>query len=564
MDGAESTTGSTIGIENSKLLERSLSAWTARQVNELHVPLLRLPQEITRMIIRLAATYQPEPHYTAYAIFRIHDCPRTRAIPWLHLGHICNKLRETLLGMRGLWAEEACAYERLHITREIVRRAAGTPLDIAILHDSIPDDLVEFLLPYLDNARSIEIASTRVLFKILEKFDGLRLHIAENLVLDNRSMAYRANDSRDMTSPTDEFTLGSLAQRSFDWILTGSVIPMITPCLRSLHLLNIIVPFDPSYLHELRLQLPESDAPEWSGYILDTLCLCSSLHVLDIGGMEFPPESIIASPISLPLLADVAMRGDTACVSWLWSQVSVPFGAKVRVDIDGDLDHPEVWEFISALARHVLHASDAHPISGFAFLLEPTGYLLHFKLYAHTEDPLAETKEHRFNPLHRGHHCTLNVQVACDIDIVSLKNHLTRLRDLFGLAAVEHLTIGTLDRYDETGESAVDYGQWLSAFRDVRNLCLSHYPSPAPDYCLLYPHLRSLVLLHVLRKEDELDKVAKMVEERATHGIAFAELKIAFDDTETPDTNGNPDLRLFKSTLRKFVPLVEFESLNES
>ena len=86
----------------------SPSVLSARQTNELHAPLLRLPPELLRIILRLSTPYPILRQYKRYGPFRVYpDHPGGRLASWLQLGHICSKLRDTALGMRQMWAEAA-------------------------------------------------------------------------------------------------------------------------------------------------------------------------------------------------------------------------------------------------------------------------------------------------------------------------------------------------------------------------------------------------------------------------------------------------------------------------
>ncbi|KZV75007.1 hypothetical protein PENSPDRAFT_748850 [Peniophora sp. CONT] len=558
MDGSASTVGS-IDIEGLALDSPSVS--TARRAIELRVPLLRLPQELLRMIMHLTIPHPIRRRPAPYEEVRYGDHPKRGIIPWLYLGHICSNLRDTLMAMHQLWAEVACSFDRLDITRELVRRASGAPLTITMLHNSIPDDLIEFLLPYFHNARHIQIRSPRALAKMMDTFGALDLPLVEELVFDN-SRAW---------GPVDQIR-EALALRSLDGLDAGVAMPILAPCLKSLHLSYIAMPFAASlHLRELSLRIPWRKAPAFTGHLLDTLLLCPNLRTLNISGMNFAPEATNASPIPLPHLRNLSMQGSYEPLSMLWSRITVPFDTQVRAEIDADLEiDPAVWETLSAFAHHVLHSRHARPISGFAFFLHPTQYYLGIRIFTAADNPLVETEQHRLSSLRRGHYCILDVEVTCGIEIIDVHGHLTRMRDMFGLAEVENLDIGALERYDEDEEPAVCYAMWLSAFRNVRNLCLSYYPfcprswqGIEPEYELLYPHLRSMTLVNLLLDEDELNSVTDMIERRTAHGIPLAELRIAFDDTEydkkAHEMGDDPAVREFRTTLRNRVPSVEFD-----
>ncbi|VDB83118.1 unnamed protein product [Peniophora sp. CBMAI 1063] len=545
---------------------------SARQTNARRSHLLRLPRELLQMILYLSAPLPVYRRFHHYGSARYSDDRESYLIPWLKLGHVCSELRETLLAMRQLWAEVAFLPHGLDAAQEYARRAADNPLSILVFSESktISDAFIDFLQSCLAKARHVEITSTQVLSRMTDELQSLHLPVAERLVLDNRKYVHAGSTVR--ITHMDWKPHQDVAQESFVAI-TKEPEPIFAPCLKCLHLFNIVVPFDPSHLVELRLQMPKSGEDMWSAYILAMLRRSPNLHTLEISDMMFNPHSATTARIPLPSLQDLFMLGENECILWLWSQIIIPSSVVPEVAIGGDLDlQPSVWDTINALSEHVCRGRGARPVSGCSFVIDPFQYHLRLIIFTATGEQRSTTDEHRFSPFHQGHQRILDVLVVCDMDIDSLHDNISRLCDLFGLAAVEKLEMGTLERVDECDEPFdTRYSQWLSAFPNVHTLCLHHFPFPVsgpdgdskeehqPDFALLYPSLESLAILHLSLDEGELDEVVRMVGRRVSADLSLRELKIASDGTWEPDGMAEEStLSSLRATLENLVPSVEF------
>ncbi|VDB83117.1 unnamed protein product [Peniophora sp. CBMAI 1063] len=540
-----------------------LSVRSGPQMNQCMSPFLRLPRETVQEIFSLCTLYDSY-RYNTYS---------KHPIPFIYLGHICGELRSTLLGMHNIWADVVCALDDIEIVRELVQRAASSPLTTVMTRTTFPDESIRFVASRFQQARVIKISSARVIRMVLNDLEGAHLPLLEDLVFDNGAL------STIRTTP-ETVDAQSLTIRCFDRATMGTGIPFVTPNLKRLRMMNAILPLPLSLsnLCDLRLDVSPPESPMWAAYLLRILRLCASVRTLELKNMRFPLVlTMNEKRVALPEIRLLDIAGDTQCLMWFWSQITVPSDARVLMDVADVASDDEsiTWDFINSLSSH-MHGNDARTVTGFSIFPSTVESDLFFGLYVTAESSLPGRDDHRFSPLYHGYRRVLDVRLSwCEVNMENILHYMNRLRDIFDLSEVETLEIGTLEEYhtpeeEKDDEDFVGYEQWLSVFPNIRHLCLSSNPylactalgPNATDKQPIYPHLRSLTLLNAMFDENELNSFLMMLKERACSGTGLEELKFAFCDAGALGLGDDMVSQSFRTTVQSLVPSVEFGLLN--
>lgn len=523
-----------------------ISSRLGQRLNLMRAPILRLPPELIQMILALAIT----------------DCAvtTTTPVPWVHLGHICSRIRSALFSMHEAWARVAFASSsRPEVTEELVRRAAGALLTIRVTEN--PSHLLKYADMHLQRARSVAISRPMagLVDELLPRFIGAFFPHLESLHLDNNPV--RRSGAAMNTLPLS--------------------LPMRAPRLSSLRMRHVLVPFVATNLIELYITMNQYSSCGRAGYtlsrMLGALRVCTQLRTLHLHGTAkhvlFSGEINFSHNVFLPSLQALDIEDRSDGIQWLWSCLSAPLAATVRV-------HQLEWESdeeigigtrlgqLHALARHV-RSPGARLVTGL-FLGGPV-YDLTFRLYDAVPGATPDPQTHAFSPLHRDSSLVLEIQIfdAAPTNQESF-DALAQFNDLFGPADIENLELDCVQLFvcDDEDIPAADPASVLSQFRSVHSLCLVGYPRgvdpiivAAPpegsEDAVILPRLRSLVFTEQVFEEDsELDSFVAVIERRAAMGAPLHELKIGFntnlgmDDTEAS--------RSFRARLQSLVPTVEF------
>ncbi|KZV62361.1 hypothetical protein PENSPDRAFT_253079 [Peniophora sp. CONT] len=277
----------------------------ARRLNLLRAPILRLPPELLQAILVLASA-------DSAAV------STTRPVPWIHLGHICSKIRHALLSTHEVWANIVFTpCHRPDITEELLRRAAGVPLAVRIIEAS-PEHLSKLAALHLHNAHSIVISVPSALDALLLSFAGT---LASHLV--NLDLDYDGNPPA----------------QNRDRIMISLSRPLRAPLLASLRLHDVLITFVAAHLTELILTLGylrdrDGQAGPTLLQMYDSLSLCTKLRVLHVHGTSkylSASSREITKSIPLPSLKELDLEDTNDCILWLWSRLSIPSDATVNI-----------------------------------------------------------------------------------------------------------------------------------------------------------------------------------------------------------------------------------------
>ncbi|KAI0309944.1 hypothetical protein OF83DRAFT_1179059 [Amylostereum chailletii] len=259
---------------------------------------------------------------------------RQHLIAWLRLSHVCHRFRDIVLGTAGLWAKHVLTYLRPWTRREILRRSQGSILDLTIcspdskkrkgdsgsaLEDSSDDDC--------------EAADTSLFVSGLlrtERVRSLRIwtYQSDSATLDG----WLETLSRQLLPLLQMLVIKAY----FPWNPPlDHVHKLVAPNLHTLLLRNIFMSWNCPSLRCLSLireldcyqsQISQSCFPPANELLallaaspqLEELCL---VHCLP----KIPPAlEDDNSPISLPRLSQIHIKGTLLTSFWLWRSLDVP------------------------------------------------------------------------------------------------------------------------------------------------------------------------------------------------------------------------------------------------
>ncbi|VDB83290.1 unnamed protein product [Peniophora sp. CBMAI 1063] len=277
----------------------TLSVTCSARRNDHLSSLLRLPTELLRVILSLAATGEA-------------------ASTWIRWGHVCSRLLKILHGCQNIWAESAYSAKNPHRAPHCVKRAGATPLTLTV------DDPhgCYGVLPYLPRARTIRTDQGSFVADLLHiaSVDPTGYPLLEILVIDVRGNPIprlsRANVPEIHTRELDAPSLRILSLSG-----PGSLLPFASPDLVELTITKTLE--DEESLYTTRT-------------FLDVLQHYPRLKVLRLS--QALPTFDVSEPSHGALTFAYMSRLEVAsprrrCLSF-WTCIDVPNEADVRFTMD--------------------------------------------------------------------------------------------------------------------------------------------------------------------------------------------------------------------------------------
>ncbi|KAI0032164.1 hypothetical protein K488DRAFT_86142 [Vararia minispora EC-137] len=256
------------------------------------VPFFSLPLEITQQIVvtLIQSDWGPKIACGYCRFFRTRS-----SLGWIVLGHVCHALLEILLHESTAWARIVCVFPKA--TSETLRRAGQAPLalDVDGIQCRHAMHIIPFALSNLHRARTIAFSNLH-LYCVQERklgpwpFDpyvlsGDELPMLEEVKLELQGFSQQPRLGQDVFSLT----------------------PIRAPRLRSVSLINVYIPFDPSTLTSLQLHNYRSLVHETGPLLSPTpnqflriLSSCTNLHTLDLYDY-IPPDLLPADKPTINL-----------------------------------------------------------------------------------------------------------------------------------------------------------------------------------------------------------------------------------------------------------------------
>ncbi|VDC03634.1 unnamed protein product [Peniophora sp. CBMAI 1063] len=337
------------------------------------LPLLRLPLETLGEVIEILASIWPAVvgyaregpllEHVAFMEGRNYKtCPSLR-LGWILLAHVCRKLRAAVLARNDLWASNICSITRS--PTDLASYYGNAPLHIDVrvnLLKSIPRlrrteiDAVKHLLR---SSRAIILeehveGSNDTLFANLDPgfFSKLQFPHLQHLSLDLGYLP-SGEDGENEAITSEIFELPE----------------MMAPNLRSLHLKNYMISFDPSTLTDLKLQLAEPYSAILSTRRFLTILRRSvNLRSLDIASCIPRLNSHLAESdkVPLPSLERLRLRGKIRRCHDLLTHLTLPRSTRYDVEFHyKQIDFPGAFEYLNFSLPHFTHL-DTSLVTGMA------------------------------------------------------------------------------------------------------------------------------------------------------------------------------------------------------
>ncbi|KZV76290.1 hypothetical protein PENSPDRAFT_747751 [Peniophora sp. CONT] len=281
-----------------------------KRIRNSCTPLVRLPLEVLAEIAERLITIWP-------SVARYPKGFRSEiSLGWVRLSHVCSGLRSALLHCRHLWARNI---SNMPFPPEFVyARCGDVPLTL-IIRPYSTDEMVAFISDHLVQAREIDWMDS--------------LDARNSAIIDTLSSTGHPHLLSHLGFPHLEslsFSLRMAKYRKPDMPDDGYKRPtMVAPRLRSLHLDDVMIPFQPGTLTSLTLRFDQRK-PLTVDNFFDLLKRCVLLENLAVyGGVTALPatnheNSGTRGLVVLPHLLLIDVYGSIEMCMTILSSISTP------------------------------------------------------------------------------------------------------------------------------------------------------------------------------------------------------------------------------------------------
>ncbi|VDB91602.1 unnamed protein product [Peniophora sp. CBMAI 1063] len=301
----------------------------------------RLPPECIAVIIQFIAEVEP-PRWNA----RNHsedgqESQLPNTLGFIRLGHVCHRLRDTLLNMRSLWAAYAFAMSPGAVG-EMIARAGTVPLSMKLENwEHPPLQVLKSIRDHIHNARIISFPPKTLLARYCAwPFEMKTLHRETFPYLEELTLEFPLIHAQDETA----------YQRP----------PLNAPQLRRISMGNVFIPCILSSLESFELQYDQDTFDEIqlpsNPVFLDLLRGLSNVRVLTLENclpIVLPRCDEDTPLFAFPHLEELRLGGPMTTCQALWSYLQFPSDTRVRLTVDDDsMSRPGQLDFLETISPH--------------------------------------------------------------------------------------------------------------------------------------------------------------------------------------------------------------------
>ncbi|VDC03628.1 unnamed protein product [Peniophora sp. CBMAI 1063] len=345
-----------------QLSELEVASRQLRSSRNAFQPLLRLPIETLGEIAEILTTIWPS--CSGYAPFNasltrvVHE-PKDRDLKlgWILLGHVCRRLRQSVLSRNDLWAKNICSIS--YSPETVLPYCHNAPLDITISHynrktdPGPPSSCASFIVKNMEAARSISIRE--------------RVPWAPNAIFAHLDPAVFSSTT--FTRLTQLMLYADKVSSRLDQLaLTQDIFllpEMVAPQLRTLSLTNYMLPFDSSTLASLSIEFTQPNYLHTPTAFLALLRRCQQLRSLELKGCVPLLPMNENETISLPLLRYIHIHDSIRrCIGFL-ARVNTFNATSHRIVANkAATEYPGSYTFFDDIALQFQTRLHNTPISG--------------------------------------------------------------------------------------------------------------------------------------------------------------------------------------------------------
>lgn len=306
--------------------------------------LFKIPPECIAVIFHFLAADEP-PQWNVRSQNKAgfpSKLPNT--LGFIRLGHVCHRLRATLLNIRSLWASFAFSLSPKAV-REMIERAGTIPLSINLKNwEKPPPDVLQAIRDHIHNASVISFPPGA-------------------LFSQSCAWPFEAKNIHEETFPfLEELTLHFAVLQA----QSGNVYqfpPMVAPNLRRISLENVFVPCALSSLDSFKLQfghdnMDDPPIPPTSVFY-DMLRSLSNVQSLTLDNCipAVPPRlegfDEDTPSYAFPRLRDLRLGGSIETCQIFWKYLQIPPDTRITMSVEDESDQfPRQLAFLGAISAH--------------------------------------------------------------------------------------------------------------------------------------------------------------------------------------------------------------------